>query len=313
MPVATRIQYHEYGGPEIMRLETFTVPTPGRHEVLVRVRAAGSNPMDGGIRRGRLKSLTGNAFPRGLGHDLSGIVEAVGAQVTRVHVGDEVLGFAGMKSSGAYGEFAIVDDDSCAIKPATLSFEEAATLPVATGTAYQALIKNGRLKAGQSVLITGCLGAVGRSAVAIALAHGATVTGSARSTRADEARAIGVSTVIDYDFDPKALTGRFDVILDSTGKLPYADAKAMLRPGGTIVDIIPSAAKFVRALVRRSYKVQATRSDPAQLDAIVDLAARGLLRLPITETVPLDRAVEAITRHEADDRPGRGKLVVTVG
>lgn len=307
-----RIQYHEYGGPEVMRLEAFTAPAPGRGELLVRVRAASVNPMDSGIRKGRLKSMTGRAFPRGLGHDLSGVVAAVGPGVTRLHVGDEVVGVAGMKASGAYGELAVVEETTCAIKPAGLSFEEAATLPVPGGTAFQALVQNGGLTAAQSVFVTGCLGSVGRSAVAIALARGAKVTGSARDTAADEARAIGVETVVGFDFDPKALAGRFDVILESSGRLPYADGKVMLKRGGKFVDIIPAPAKFLRAALPGPYKVQATKNAPDLLAQVLDLAARGKLRLPIERTVPLEEAVPVLTDYELHPAPGRGKLVITM-
>lgn len=309
---AKRIQYHEYGGPEVMRLEEFVPPAPGKGEVLVRVRAAAVNPMDAGIREGRLKTVTGTSFPRGLGHDLSGVVEAVGPGVTRLQVGDEVVGFAGIKTSGAFGQLAIVKEQACAVKPAGLSFEEAATLPVPAGAAYQALVHNGHLRAGQSVFITGCLGGVGRSAVAIALAHGAKVTGSARDTAADQARAIGVETVVGFDIDPKGFRGQFDVILESSGKLAYADAKLMLARGGTFVDIIPSPAKFLRSALPGPYKVQATRSDPAQLMAILDLAAQGKLQLPIERRVPLGDAVAALTDYELHPASGRGKLVVTM-
>ncbi|MBS1906348.1 MAG: NADP-dependent oxidoreductase [Actinobacteria bacterium] len=295
-----------------MRLEPFTPPVPKKGELLVRVRAAALNAMDAGIRAGRLKALTGKRFPRGLGHDLSGIVEATGPGVTRIEVGDEVVGFAAFKTAGAFGELTIVAEEACAAKPAGLSFEEAATLPVPAGAAFQALVVNGNLKAGQSVFVTGCLGAVGRSAVQIALARGATVTGSARDTAADEARALGVGTVVGFDVAPSALAGRFDVVLESSGKLSYNDAKVMLKPGGKVVDVIPTPAKYLRAALTRRYTVQATKNDPAQLAEILDLAAQGRLRLPIERTVPLDQAVAALTDHELHPAPGRGKLVITM-
>ncbi|GAB3930568.1 NADPH:quinone reductase [Microlunatus endophyticus] len=307
---AKRIQYHEYGGPEVMRLEEFDVPAPDKGEVLVRVRAAALNPMDAGIRRGALKAMTGKSFPRGLGHDLVGVVEAVGTGVTRFRVGDEVVGCAGMKTSGAYGELAILEEKACALKPAGLSFEEAATLPVPAGTALQALIGNSHLNAGQSVFVTGCLGAVGRSA--IALAHGARVAGSARESAADDARAIGVETVVGFDFDPKDLAGRFDVILESSGKLDYSEGKVMLKKGGTFVDILPSPAKFARAALPGGYKVQVTKNDPDDLAEVLDLAAQGKLQIPIEQTVPLDEAIAALTEWETHPESGRGKLVITI-
>lgn len=312
MSAPKRIQYHEYGGPEVMRLEEFSTPNPGKGEVLVRVRAASVNPMDAGIRRGRLKSLTGRSFPRGLGHDLAGVVEAVGPDVARLRVGDDVVGFAGMKVSGAIGEFAIVEEQAATVKPAGLSFEEAATLPVPAGTAYEALVVNGHLQPGHAVFVTGCLGAVGRSAVAIALAHGASVAGSVRDPAASAARALGVQEVVGFDFDVPTQHGKYDIVVESSGRLAYRDARSMLKRGGVIVDLIPSPAKFLRSALPGPYKVQATKGDPAHLDAVLRLAADRALQLPIDRTVGLADAVAAITEYENNTQPGRGKLVVTM-
>jgi NADPH:quinone reductase-like Zn-dependent oxidoreductase len=152
--------------------------------------------------------------------------------------------------------------------------------------------------------------------VAVALDHGASVTGSARSTAADQARALGVDTVVDFDFDPGTLGGRFDIILESSGKLAYACGKSMLKPGGTFIDLIPSPVKFLRSALPGHYKVQATKNDPAQLEEVLKLAARGRLQLPIERTVPLADAVsaltESLTEFELNPKPGRGKLVVTM-
>ena len=143
-----RIQYHQYGGPEVMRLEDFEPAPPGADEVLVRVRAAGANPMDFVIRAGRMKMVTGRRFPRAMGYDFAGVVEAVGDRVTRLRVGDEVLGGPPMKSAGAFADVVVTQEKRIVKKPANLSFEDAAALPTVGVTALQAVITHGKAAAG---------------------------------------------------------------------------------------------------------------------------------------------------------------------
>jgi NADPH:quinone reductase-like Zn-dependent oxidoreductase len=223
-----RIQYHQYGGPEVMRLEDFQPSGLGADDVRVRVRAAAANPMDFGIRNGAMKMVTGRSFPRGMGYDFAGIVEAVGDNVTRLRVGDEVLGGASIKRSGAFADVVVAEEKAVVKKPAGLSFEAAAAIPIAAGTAYQALFKTAKLRPGEAVFVHGSLGAVGRSAVQLASAHGASVAGSCRAGSSDEARGLGMDPIVDFDFDPTPLARRFDVVLDSAGKLPISKARKML-------------------------------------------------------------------------------------
>ncbi|WP_306214033.1 NADP-dependent oxidoreductase [Actinoplanes sp. RD1] len=305
-----RIQYHEYGGPEVLRLEEYEPARPGPGEVLVRVRAAAVNPMDAGIRRGRLKMVTGRKFPRGLGHDFSGVVEEVGAGVTRVRAGDEVLGGAGIQGAGAFAEMVVTAATNVTMKPANLSWEEAAALPTPAVTAHQALTVKGRLRAGQSVFVAGALGAVGRSAVQLALTMGATVAGSCRDTAAGEARDLGVAPVVGFDFDPAQLAARFDVVLDAGGKLPLRTMRTLVKPGGRIVDIVPTPAKFARAALPGPYEVLVTKESAADLDHIAGAARDGALRLPIAATVPLGEAIPALTEFEHREGPKGGKLII---
>jgi NADPH:quinone reductase-like Zn-dependent oxidoreductase len=180
--VMQRIQYHQYGGPEVMRLEEAEPPAPGKGQVLVRVRAAAANPMDWKLRNGDSKLMTGRRFPRGIGNDFAGTVVAVGDGVTRFKVGDEVLGGASLRAPGAFAEMVAAGEKQVVAKPAGLSFEQAAALPTVGVTALQALMGKGKLKAGQSVFIHGCLGGVGRTAAQIARMPG-NFEGGRRSTR----------------------------------------------------------------------------------------------------------------------------------
>ncbi|WP_030380153.1 MULTISPECIES: NADP-dependent oxidoreductase [unclassified Streptomyces] len=308
-----RIQYHRYGGPEVLRLEEVQPARPGPGEVLVRVGAAGVNPMDIGIHLGRVKSLTGRKFPRGLGHDFSGVVEAAGDGVTRLRPGDEVLGVTSLKAAGAFADMVVAKETDVVHKPANVSWEHAATLGIAGGTAYQGL-KRAKLRSGQAVFVTGVLGAVGRSVAQIAMAAGATVSGSCRESAWQDAYDLGVSPVVgfDFDFDAQELRGRFDIVFDTSGKLPIATSRTLLKSGGRIIDIVPAPAKFVRSALSRSYQVVMGKSNQQDTEEIARLAGEGVLRPLISQTVPLDEAIPALTELERNRKPGTGKLVFTM-
>jgi NADPH:quinone reductase-like Zn-dependent oxidoreductase len=310
-----RIQYHQYGGPEVMRLEDFEPAPPGAGEVLVRMRAAGANPMDFGIRAGRMKMVTGRRFPRAMGYDFAGVVEAVGDRVTRLRVGDEVLGGPTMKSAGAFADVVVAQEKRVVKKPANLSFEDAAALPTVGVTALQALMTKGNLQPGQAVFVHSCLGGVGRSAVQIALAHQATVAGSCRGTARSEARDLGIDPVAGFDFDPASLAGRFDLVVDAGGKysLPVKAARTMLKPGGRIVSVAPTPANLARSFLPGPYQALVTQPVTEDLEEVVRAASRGALRLPIARTVPLSQAIPALTELEQGGTAKRGKLIITPG
>ncbi len=150
-----RLQYHRYGGPDELRIDEVALPEPGSGQIRVRIRAAAANPMDWKIRNGELKMMTGRKFPRGLGHDFAGVVEAVGPDVTRFKAGDEVFGATGLKEAGAFAEALVAEEKTVFLKPQSLSFEEAAALPIVSATAWIALIDKAKLRAGQGVFIAG--------------------------------------------------------------------------------------------------------------------------------------------------------------
>ncbi|MGW5444468.1 NADP-dependent oxidoreductase [Streptomyces asiaticus] len=312
MTTAKRIQYHQYGGPEVLRLEDFEPAPPGPGEVLVRVRAAAANPMDWKVRSGAMKMLTGRRFPRGLGHDFAGVVEAVGDGVTRLGVGDEVLGGAPLKTAGAFAELVVVEAKGVVKKPADLSFEDAAAIPTVGITAFQALADLGKPQPGQAVFVHGCLGGVGRAAVQMASAHGSSVGGSCRATATHDARDLGVAPIVEFDFDPTALSGRFDIVLDTAGTLPVKAAQTLLKPGGRIIDITPTPAKFARSALPGPFKVLIAQAVTEDLEEVARAAGQGTLRLPIARTVPLTQAIAALTEFERGMTKG-GKLVITAG
>lgn len=305
-----RLQYSRYGGPEVLSLDDVDVPSPGRGEVLVRVLAAAANAMDWKARRGEMPSLPWRGFPRGVGYDFAGVVDRCGAGVTTLRVGDEVLGTPPLQQPGAFADFVVAKERSVARKPDTLSFAEAATLPVVGLTAYQAVIEAGRLQPRQAIFVNGCLGGVGSIAVQVAAGLGASVTGSCRPGWESEARQLGVETVVGYDEDP-APTARFDVVLDTAGTLPYASARRMLKPRGRIVDIVPSLAKVARSILPGPYRAFMGRSNSRDLQYLADAAGRGEISVRIARTVPLADAIPALAEWEHAPTSSAGKLVIT--
>ncbi len=305
-----RIQYHRYGGPEELRLEEAEEPAPSRDEVRVRVKAAGVNPMDWGIRSGSVRMLTGRRFPRGLGHDFAGVIEAVGSDAKRFEVGDEVFGATGLKDAGAFADAVVVEERHVMRKPTSLPFEQAAALTIVSATAWTALVDRARLRAGQTVVITGCLGGVGRAAVQIAVSLGASVSGSCDGARREEARELGVDDVVDYrTFDPASYSRRFDVVFDTATALSMSQSGGMLNAGGMALHLDVGPFKLLRCLLSRRHKMVIASSRPETMAAIARAAADGVLVPQIGWTVPLADAIPAITQLETSGSP-KGKLVI---
>lgn len=306
-----RIQYHRYGGPGVLQLEEFEPAPLGTNDVRVRVRAASANPMDFGIRSGGMKMVTGRRFPRALGYDFAGVIEAIGEKVTTLRVGDEVLGGTPIKSAGAFADAVVTKDKYVVHKPSGLSFEDAATLPTVGITAYQALFAKGKLQPHQDVFVHSCLGAVGRGAAQLALAHGAQVSGSCRDSAHQEAHDLGLDPVVDFDFDPTTLAARFDLILDTSGNLTLKTAKAMLKPGGRIVGIHPSPRTLMRSYLPGPFHVLFAQPVTTDLKIVAKAADEGTLLLPIARTVPLSQAIPALNDLELNRLGKRGKLIIT--
>ena len=304
-----RLEYDRYGGPENVRLSAFTLPAPAVDEVVVRVAAASINPMDWKIRAGQLRLLTGFKFPRAMGADFSGTVEAVGAQVTRFKPGDDVLGSVSMKASGAFAEKLVANQGNLVKKPENLSFAAAACLPVAGVTAWLALVKKAQLKRGQSLFVNGALGAVGQAAVAIARGIGAGVAGRVGPRSLAQGQALGLSPALDYTQPLPASLGAYDVVFDCNGALSAQEARRLKKPGGVIVDIVPSGAKIFKALFSRSQKIVFADLRAENLQQVVDLAAAGKLAIPIVRTVALAEAPALLAALERGERVN-GKAVI---
>jgi NADPH:quinone reductase-like Zn-dependent oxidoreductase len=308
-----RIQYHQYGGPETMKLEDFELRAPSKGEVAVKVNFAAINPIDWKVRNGNLKMVTGKKFPRAFGSDFSGTVISVGSGVTRFKVGDAVFGSAQIKDGGALGEAVIAPETFLATKPASVSFEEAACLGTPGITAWNGLVDKAHLQPGSQVFINGCTGAVGESAVQIARMLGAQVSGSCSTQQKTRAEQMGVTPIYDYrTIDLSKIEERFDVVYDTAGTMTVATGLGMLRRGGVFLDINPTPGKFIRAMFNRRLKPMVCTARADILDGLAEAAGDGQLRLLIAEVVPLKDTIALVTALE-QGRKLNGKGVVSMG
>jgi NADPH:quinone reductase-like Zn-dependent oxidoreductase len=305
-----RLEYDRYGGPELVHLAAFTLPEPRANEVLVRVAVASINPLDWKIRNGDMRMFTGSTFPRAMGTDFAGTVEAVGSTVSNLKPGDPVVGTVSMKGSGAFAPRLITPRDQLVEKPDNLSFAEAACLPVAGVTAWLVLVKHAGLTRGQKLFINGATGAVGHAAVAIAREIGAEVTGRVGPQSIAQAQSLGLSLALDYTKPvPKELDGAFDFVFDVHGSLSIPAGDRLIKQGGKVFDIAPTKWKFLRALVSRSRKVVIAKVTAVNLQPVVDLAAANKLSIPVVQTVSLAQAPALLASLEQGKRLN-GKAVI---
>ncbi|MFE2322817.1 NADP-dependent oxidoreductase [Streptomyces sp. NPDC059385] len=296
---------------DVVRVTDAPVPAVGPRDVLIEVRAAGVNPVDHLIVKGFM-SAGEPAEPLVIGNELAGVVTGVGAEVTRFAVGDEVFSRVDPRVGGAFAEYAAVDQSLVAAKPSGLTFEEAASLPLAALTALQALTEQADVRAGTRLLVHGAAGGVGSAAVQIAKQLGAEVVATAGAGSVELVRELGADRVIDYraeKFDE--VVSDVDVVLDTIGGETQERSFAVLKTGGTLVSIVPIAdaeAKKARWNVEaRSFFM---RPHGEQLAHLAGLVESGRLR-PIVETVfPLDEASEALQKVERGG--ARGKTVIAV-
>ena len=314
-----------YGSADVLSLAEIPQPTIGDRDVLIRVHAAGLDPSVLHIMTG-LPHLVRLAFglrrPRARvrGFDVAGRIDAVGAQVTQFHPGDEVFGFC----KGAFAEFACARADRVLPKPANLTFEQAAAVPVSSLTALQGLRNRASLQVGQRVLIIGAAGGVGTFAVQIAKAFGAHVTGVCSTTKVDLVRSIGADEVIDYTRDDfLTQPQRYDVILDTAGLRPLTQVRRSLTPRGTLVIVggeggsqwLAGMERLLQAAVLSRFGSQRLRGmlatdDQDDLLTVTGMIEAGKVAPVINRTYPLSEAAEAIRAALADH--ARGKTVITV-
>jgi NADPH:quinone reductase-like Zn-dependent oxidoreductase len=312
-----------YGPPDVLHLEEVPLPTVGDGDVLVRVQAASANAGDWHLLRGTplpFRLVAGLRKPKFkiIGNDIAGCVEAVGRNVTKFRPGDEVFGELSRCGFGAYAEFAAAPEKALALKPANLSFEEAAAIPTAGCTALQGL-RQGRIERGQRVLINGASGGVGTFAVQIAKTFGTEVTAVCSTRNVDAVRSIGADHVLDYTKDDFAAIGRrYDVILAANGDRSIWDYKRALTADGAYTMTGGSNRQLVDALLfgpllsvgRQKLGNLLMKPNQADLLFLKELCEAGKVRPIIDRRFPLSE-VPAAVRYVEDGR-ARGKVVITI-
>jgi NADPH:quinone reductase-like Zn-dependent oxidoreductase len=311
MEMMKAIRVHEYGGPEVLKYEEAPRPEPGPGEVLVRIRAAGVNPVDWKVREGHRREALAYRMPFVPGWDVSGVVEATGPNVTLLTKGDEVYGYPSVVRNGAYAEYAVVPEAELALKPRSIDHVLAASVPIAALTAWQGLFDAGGLRTDQKVLIHGGAGGVGSFAVQLARWKGAFIVATASGRNQEFLRNLGADLTIDYEktrFD--RLVCDADVVFDTIGGDTLNRSWKVLKKGGVLVSTVeePSAEKAAAHGVRAA--LVSTRADTAQLAEIAKLVDAGMVR-PIVEAVfPLNEARRA--QELSQTGHARGKIVLQV-
>ncbi|HAT33539.1 MAG TPA: NADPH:quinone reductase [Janthinobacterium sp.] len=305
------IRIHAYGDADQMHLEEAPMPVCGPADILVRVVAAGVNPVDWKIRAGALAAHLPRAFPITLGSDGAGTVSAVGAAVTAFQPGDEVYFYADLGRGGSYAEYVAVDAAQAALKPRTLSFAAAAAMPAPAQAAWTALFDMARIEAGMRVLVHGAAGALGSIAVQLAKEAGATVIATAAGADIDRVRGLGADQVIDYRQQRfEELVSDLDVVLDTVGGATQEASWATLRRGGILIaSAMPPAPERAAAAGARAVFLF-TEPRGAVLTQLAERIDAGRLRVNVGREFALADAGLAHRRGEAGQ--AHGKMVLRV-
>lgn len=316
------ILYTKYGPPEMLEYKDIDIPTPKDHQIVVKVHAASINAMESR----RFEKITAigriineNVFKsvgKPFGTDVAGVVERVGSAVTEFKVGDEVFGVA----PGAYAEYVCNGASKFVHKPANVTFEQAAAVPVAGFTALQGLRDKGQIQAGQKVLIYGASGGVGTYAVQIAKAYGAEVTAVCRTRNVEMVRSLGADHVIDYTKEDFTKNGqKYDLIFAVNGSRTMMDYRGSLTPngkcvvaGGSMAQILRSmtVAKLISQFGSRKIEMMGMAATPKDdLVVLCDLLATGKITPIIDRTYPLNETPQAL-RYVLNEH-ARGKVIIT--
>lgn len=307
--------YDRYGSVEVLQRRDLPLPSPGAGEVQLRVIAAGLNPKDSFVRKGRFRLMTGARFPRQLGYDVSGVVTGLGGGTSGFAVGDEVYGMLNGWAGRTVADFVVAPASELALKPPSLSFEEAAAVPLAGQTALQALRDEAGLREGQSVLIHGASGGVGLFALQIARALGAQVTSTSSPANFELCQSFGAQRALDYNDPSTWLTRGYDVFFDVFGNRSLRFATPLLTPRGVFVSTVPSVHNVVghvlsRFTTGRRARLVRVRSKTEDLRLLASLVERQALRPLLDGVWSFDETARAQAHIES--KRTRGKVVISV-
>jgi len=310
-PLMKAVVLREYGGPETLKLQEVPRPEPRDDEVLVRVIAAGVNPVDAYVRQGMLSRRGFDKRPMIIGYDIAGVVEKTGANVTKFKAGDAVYAYLSIMRGGGYAEFATAKEGEMALKPKNIDFEKAAAVPLAATTAWQALIDTAKIDKGQTVLIHGGSGGVGSFAVQIAKARGAKVIATGSATNQDLLKQLGVDQPIDYETTKfQDVVKDVDVVLNCVRADTLPASYGVVKKGGVIVSITgdPDPAECEKRAIRCSGLM--AHPDAKVLDELTKLIEANKITPIVSQTFPLAEAAKA--HQQIETRHTRGKIVLRV-
>jgi NADPH:quinone reductase-like Zn-dependent oxidoreductase len=302
------IQVHEYGAADQLKLEQIPKPEPGEGEVLVQVYAAGVNPADWKIRSGMFRAFLPTTFPYVPGADLAGVIDQVGPAVTTLQPRQAVFGRG---SQGTYAEYALAPAATLALKPDSINFDEAATIPVGATTAWQGLFDHGQLDVGQRVLILGGSGGVGLFAVQFARWKGAHVLSTTSASNVEFVRALGADHVFDYgQADALGAVRDVDLVFDTVGGAAQASAFSALKRGGALVTVagMPDEARAQELGVHATRFSAQTSSE--LLATFARLISDGEIKTIVGATFPLNDADKA--QELSQQGHGRGRIILQI-
>ncbi len=312
MATMKAVRIHEFGGPDKLVYEDAPKPEAEDGKVLIKIAAAGINPVDSMIEAGKMEAMVTHALPLILGWDVAGTVEAVGPGVTSFKPGDAVFAYGDIRVNGAYAEYISLPAAIVCPKPQSLNFAEAGSIPLAGTTAWEALFEQANLQSGQTILVHGAGGAVGGFAVQFAKAKGATVFATATGDDVAYVQGLGADTVIDYKtekFEDKAQS--LDAVLDTLSGDTRARSWATLRDGGVLVSTLPGADApadaAARGIVGKSFSAHPEGAHLAEIGGLVDA---GKVKARVGAVLPLFEAKQA--QEQAAGGHTQGKVVLSV-
>jgi NADPH:quinone reductase-like Zn-dependent oxidoreductase len=311
-PAMKAIVVHEYGGPEVLKYEDAPRPEPKDDEILVRVIAAGVNPVDPLIRSSdKYAKFFNITLPLVPGYDIAGVVEKTGAKIDKLKKGDAVYAYMDSKKAGGYAEYAVATEKEAAPKPKSLTYAEAAAVPAVALTAWQGLVDTAKLSAGQSVLIHGGSGGVGSFAIQFAKFRGAKVFATASTRNQDLLKGLGADVAIDYTKQKfEDVAKDVDVVLESVGGDTFTRSYAVIKKGGIIVSLVgpPNQGELDKRGIRGARLGAEPNSD--ELAEIGKLIDEKKIKVIVSQTFPLAEAAKA--QEQVATGHTRGKIVLKV-
>jgi NADPH:quinone reductase-like Zn-dependent oxidoreductase len=312
------IAINDFGGLDKLQLMDLPVPEIRPREILVKVRAAGVNPVDWKIREGYLKDLFSHQFPVILGWDAAGVVEGVGNGVTRFKSGDEIFAYCRkpIVHGGAYAEYILLEEEHAAIKPKNITFEEAASVPLAGLTAYQSLFDAANLKPGETILIHAAAGGVGGFGVQLAKDHDAVVWATASGRNKKYVQDLGASQVVDYsqtNFGDEVFSKYphgVDVVFDCVGGEVLQKSAEIVREGGRLITIVDDPTGLARSDIRKEFVFVAPNT--TQLTELARMVEQGRLKTHLSQVFPFGLEGARKAHELSESMHTRGKMVLVL-